>query len=188
MTSGSPVTWVACRPSASGWTLALPWDAVASSRWTVVRFWSPDRRKTRRPLAAPSTSSGSDSSSGSAATGGPRPSCSSAGCARVPAGPSRSGWRHVPRRWRSARGPSPSVISRAAGPLRHRVGALSFNWRLILAPPAVLDAVVVHELAHLRIRGHSRSFWHLVEHHAPQTSDARRWLRAHAREVRAALE
>ena len=67
-------------------------------------------------------------------------------------------------------------------------GALSFNWRLILAPPAVLDAVVVHELAHLRIRGHSRSFWELVERHAPQTKDARRWLRAHGREVRAALE
>jgi predicted metal-dependent hydrolase len=67
-------------------------------------------------------------------------------------------------------------------------GALSFSWRLILAPPDVLDAVVVHELAHLRVRGHSRAFWELVERHAPQTRDARRWLRAHAREVRAALE
>jgi hypothetical protein len=67
-------------------------------------------------------------------------------------------------------------------------GALSFSWRLILAPPEVLDAVVVHELAHLRVRGHSRTFWELVERHAPQTPAARRWLRAHAREVRAALE
>jgi predicted metal-dependent hydrolase len=39
-----------------------------------------------------------------------------------------------------------------------RSGALSFSWRLILAPPFVLDAVVTHELAHLRIRGHSRAF------------------------------
>jgi predicted metal-dependent hydrolase len=67
-------------------------------------------------------------------------------------------------------------------------GALSFSWRLILAPPFVLDAVVVHELAHLRIRGHTKRFWDLVEGHAPQTPDARRWLRTHAREVRAALE
>jgi predicted metal-dependent hydrolase len=67
-------------------------------------------------------------------------------------------------------------------------GGLSFSWRLILAPPFVLDAVVVHELAHLRIRGHSPTFWALVERHAPRTREARRWLREHAREVRAALD
>jgi predicted metal-dependent hydrolase len=65
---------------------------------------------------------------------------------------------------------------------------LSFSWRLVLAPPFVLDAVVVHELAHLRIRGHDRRFWTLVERHAPRTSEARRWLREHASELRAALE
>jgi predicted metal-dependent hydrolase len=67
-------------------------------------------------------------------------------------------------------------------------GALSFSWRLVLSPPYVLDAVVVHELAHLRIRGHDRRFWTLVERHAPRTPEARRWLRQHAAEVRAALE
>jgi predicted metal-dependent hydrolase len=67
-------------------------------------------------------------------------------------------------------------------------GGLSFSWRLILAPPYVLDAVVVHELAHLRIRGHSHAFWALVLRHAPRTPEARRWLRDHAREVRAALD
>lgn len=67
-------------------------------------------------------------------------------------------------------------------------GSLSFSWRLILTPPFVLDAVVVHELAHLRIRGHTRRFWDLVESHAPRTSEARRWLRTHGREVRAALD
>lgn len=86
--------------------------------------------------------------------------------------PGRLSIRDQSSRWASA---SPS-------------GALSFSWRLILAPPEVLDAVVVHELAHLRVRGHSRAFWELVERHAPQTPAARRWLRAHAREVRAALE
>jgi predicted metal-dependent hydrolase len=67
-------------------------------------------------------------------------------------------------------------------------GALSFSWRLILAPPFVLDAVVVHELAHLRIRGHTRSFWALAEQHALRTPEARRWLREHATEVRSALD
>jgi predicted metal-dependent hydrolase len=67
-------------------------------------------------------------------------------------------------------------------------GALSFSWRLVLAPPFVLDAVVVHELAHLRIRNHSGRFWSLVERHAPRTREARRWLRAHATELRAALD
>ncbi len=67
-------------------------------------------------------------------------------------------------------------------------GALSFSWRLLLAPPFVLDAVVVHELAHLRIRGHTPAFWALVEQHAPRTPEARRWLREHASEVRAALD
>jgi predicted metal-dependent hydrolase len=66
-------------------------------------------------------------------------------------------------------------------------GRLSFSWRLILVPPEVLDAVVVHELAHLRVRGHSAAFWTLVQRYAPQTPRARRWLRDHAREVRAAL-
>lgn len=67
-------------------------------------------------------------------------------------------------------------------------GALSFSWRLVLAPPFVLDAVVVHELAHLRVRDHSRRFWSLVEQHAPRTPEARRWLRQHAAELRAALD
>ncbi len=67
-------------------------------------------------------------------------------------------------------------------------GALSFSWRLLLAPPFVLDAVVVHELAHLRIRGHTLAFWALVEQHAPRTREARCWLREHASQVRAALD
>ena len=43
-----------------------------------------------------------------------------------------------------------------------RRGALSFSWRLVLAPPDVLDYVVVHELAHLRHGDHGGRFWELV--------------------------
>ena len=56
-------------------------------------------------------------------------------------------------------------------------GSLSFSWRLLLAPPFVLDAVVVHELAHLRHANHGAAFWALARTHAPRTDEARRWLR-----------
>lgn len=65
---------------------------------------------------------------------------------------------------------------------------LSFSWRLVLAPPVVIDAVVVHELAHLRIASHGREFWSLVRGHAPETDFARRWLRQHELDLRRALD
>lgn len=55
-------------------------------------------------------------------------------------------------------------------------GNLSFNWRLIMAPPAVLHYVVAHEVAHLVERGHGAPFWRVVETLAPEVRDARRWL------------
>lgn len=57
-------------------------------------------------------------------------------------------------------------------------GDLSFNVRLLAAPPEVLDYVVVHELAHRRWRGHGRRFWDLVLRHCPEARERRRWLRA----------
>jgi predicted metal-dependent hydrolase len=62
-------------------------------------------------------------------------------------------------------------------------GTLSFNWRLVLAPLEVLDYVVVHELCHLRIAGHSRRFWTLVERQRPHWRDQRDWLREHGPEL-----
>ena len=66
-------------------------------------------------------------------------------------------------------------------------GTLSFSWRLVMCPAWVLDYVVVHELAHLKIPGHSLRFWRLVERHHPQTRAARKWLRDHHDELRHAL-
>jgi predicted metal-dependent hydrolase len=62
-------------------------------------------------------------------------------------------------------------------------GALSFGWRLILAPPAVLDYVVAHEVAHLAERGHGPDFWRTVARLTEHTDTGRAWLRRHGREL-----
>jgi predicted metal-dependent hydrolase len=62
-------------------------------------------------------------------------------------------------------------------------GTLSFNWRLALAPPSVLDYVVVHELCHLRVPDHSRRFWALVERQRPGWRRQRDWLREYGAEL-----
>ena len=69
-----------------------------------------------------------------------------------------------------------------------RRGTLSFSWRLVMCPPSVLDYVVVHELAHLKVNGHPRSFWRLVDRHFSDARDARRWLRDHHDEIKHALD
>jgi predicted metal-dependent hydrolase len=56
-------------------------------------------------------------------------------------------------------------------------GALAFSWRLILAPEAVLDYVVAHEVAHLAEMNHGPRFWRLVETLAPAAARQRGWLR-----------
>ena len=58
-------------------------------------------------------------------------------------------------------------------------GVLSYSWRLILAPPFVLDYLAAHEVAHLIEMNHSRAFWRLVERICPHTSRARSWLNTH---------
>ncbi|MEX2641811.1 MAG: SprT family zinc-dependent metalloprotease [Acetobacterales bacterium] len=58
-------------------------------------------------------------------------------------------------------------------------GDLSFSWRLLLAPPDVLDYVVAHEVAHLAEMNHGPRFWALCEALAEETKGPRRWLRKH---------
>lgn len=62
-------------------------------------------------------------------------------------------------------------------------GTLSFNWRLMLAPPAILDYVVVHELCHLTYMNHSTAFWKKVESVYPDYRTARKWLKDHGHEL-----
>lgn len=56
-------------------------------------------------------------------------------------------------------------------------GNLMFSWRLILAPPAALDYVAAHEVAHLAIMDHSPRFWAQVEELMPDYAAPRAWLR-----------
>jgi predicted metal-dependent hydrolase len=57
-------------------------------------------------------------------------------------------------------------------------GRVNLNWRLIFAPPAVFEYVVVHELCHLREAHHQAPFWRLVGQILPEFEAQRRWLRA----------
>jgi len=59
-----------------------------------------------------------------------------------------------------------------------RSGAMSFNWRLLLAPEAVLDYVVWHEVCHLEVMDHSTRFWRLLASRKPDYREQLRWLRA----------
>lgn len=58
-------------------------------------------------------------------------------------------------------------------------GHLSFNWRLIMAPLAIVDSVVAHELTHLVDRTHAPSFWRRLSAVDPAYDVHRRWLREH---------
>lgn len=62
-------------------------------------------------------------------------------------------------------------------------GNLNFNWKLIMAPPQVLDYVVIHELCHLWEFNHSPRFWSLVEGQMPDYEVWKKWLKAHREEM-----
>ena len=56
-------------------------------------------------------------------------------------------------------------------------GNLGFSWRLVMAPPEVLDYVVAHEVAHLAEHNHGKRFWAHVARLCDDPEGARRWLR-----------
>ena len=58
-------------------------------------------------------------------------------------------------------------------------GALNFSWRLVMAPPHVLDYLAAHEVAHLRHMNHSAAFWAVVEGLYPEVKAAEAWLKKH---------
>lgn len=56
-------------------------------------------------------------------------------------------------------------------------GNLSFSWRIMMAPPAVIDYLVAHEVAHLKQMNHGPKFWKLCEELCPRTDEAKDWLK-----------
>lgn len=58
---------------------------------------------------------------------------------------------------------------------------ISINWLLLLAPPEVLEYVVVHELCHIQVKNHSSQFWAVVAAHLPDYQIRRGWLKKHGR-------
>jgi hypothetical protein len=62
-------------------------------------------------------------------------------------------------------------------------GSLSFSWRLILAPPFVLDYLAAHEVAHLVEMNHSARFWRVVDKVCASVTRAKNWLDTHGNDL-----
>jgi predicted metal-dependent hydrolase len=63
-------------------------------------------------------------------------------------------------------------------------GAMSFNWRLLLAPPEILDYVVEHEVVHLEVHDHSQRFWKRLSERVPDYKTHEAWLKRHGQSLR----
>jgi predicted metal-dependent hydrolase len=59
------------------------------------------------------------------------------------------------------------------------VNSLSFTWRLMRTPLEVIDYVVIHELAHIKIKNHSKYFWSYVKQILPNYQDYKKQLKAY---------
>lgn len=63
------------------------------------------------------------------------------------------------------------------GSYSKRTNIINLNFRLLFAPPEVLDSVIIHELAHIKHQNHSKRFWKLVLGAMPDYKERRKWLR-----------
>lgn len=63
------------------------------------------------------------------------------------------------------------------------LGNINFSYRLIMAPPEIVDYVIIHELAHLVHKNHSQKFWNLVSQYFPNPKLARNWLNANGHQL-----
>ncbi len=58
-------------------------------------------------------------------------------------------------------------------------GNLSFSWRIVMAPPAVVDYLAAHEVAHLKEMNHGPHFWALCKKLCPDMETSKAWLKQH---------
>lgn len=68
------------------------------------------------------------------------------------------------------------------------LGNLNFSWRLVMAPPPVLEYVVIHELMHRNEPNHGPAFWRGVERYCPRYRERIAWLREHGPRLAAVLQ
>lgn len=57
------------------------------------------------------------------------------------------------------------------------LGNINYNWRIVMAPSAIIDYLVIHELSHLIEPNHSQKFWKVVQRHCPNFKQDRKWLK-----------
>jgi hypothetical protein len=62
-------------------------------------------------------------------------------------------------------------------------GTLNFNWRIVMAPVWVFDYILVHEMAHMLQKGHTKDFWRLVSRVIPDYEEHKAWLQEHGVEM-----
>ncbi len=83
--------------------------------------------------------------------------------------------------WQAKTGLHPLSLSLSSARTRwgscSSIGRINLTWRLIMAPLEVIDYVIVHELAHLKVKNHSAIFWMEVEKHFPNFKTQRDWLK-----------
>lgn len=64
-------------------------------------------------------------------------------------------------------------------------GNLSFSWRIVMAPPMVIDYLAAHEVAHLKEMNHGPRFWALCKKLCPHMEEAKAWLKRHGSQLHA---
>jgi len=64
-----------------------------------------------------------------------------------------------------------------------RSSALNFHWKCMMAPPRIIDYIVVHELCHFHYRNHTDAFWNEVDKIIPDWRERKEWLRKRGAEL-----
>ena len=59
---------------------------------------------------------------------------------------------------------------------------LKFDWKLAMLPMEIIEYIIVHELTHLKVMNHSRTFWNEIEKVMPEYQECRHWLEKHGKE------
>lgn len=57
------------------------------------------------------------------------------------------------------------------------IGRLAFHWKCMMAPPKIIDYVIVHELCHMHQRDHTNAFWNEIDKVIPDYEERKEWLR-----------